>query len=98
MAEGRPAERLRVYLAELTPQARALLLAELERSAARGEAVPGADLILPELRRLFRNSSFTAERVGNPARLFFAPLEPFLIDDAEHHYPGRIARAALDPI
>ena len=37
--------------------------------------------------------------LGNPQRLFFAPLEPFLVDDApERKHRGRIARACLDPI
>ena len=38
-------------------------------------------------------------RIGNPARLFFAPVEPFLIDDAaDHKRAGRLARVSLEPI
>ena len=40
-----------------------------------------------------------APRIGNAARLFFQPLEPFLVDDrGEHKHPGRIARASLEPL
>ena len=36
-------------------------------------------------------------RVGHCARLFFKPLEPFLVDDrADHNHPGRIARRSLE--
>lgn len=43
--------------------------------------------------------SFAASRGGSLSRLFFQPIEPFLVDDvAAHHHPGRIARAALEPI
>lgn len=100
MAEALPVERLRAYIQELKPQARALLLAELERGAARGEAVPGTDLILDELRRTLRASPGEAARVNNAARLFFAPLDLFLVNEAgaEALPPGRIGRNALDPI
>src|SRR5258708_5324578 len=105
MAETLPVERLRAYLQELKPEARAMLLAALERGATRGETVPGGDLILQELRRTLRNSaddevSGQGERVNTAARLFFAPLDPFLVDDTEAEAlpPGRIGRSALDPI
>src|SRR5262249_34723404 len=51
MAGERPLEKLRVFLRDLNPQARALLRAELERAAARGDEVPGGTFILEELRR-----------------------------------------------
>ena len=39
------------------------------------------------------------KRPGNLARLFFQPLEPFLVDDiATHRHPGRIARVTLEPV
>ena len=76
-----------------------MLIAELERGLLRGEEVAGAELVLQELRRAVRSSGLSAERIGSPARQFFQPLEPFLVDDAlDHKHHGRIARAALDPI
>lgn len=99
MAEALPVERLRAYLQELKPEARVLLLAELERT--RGDAVPGGALLLAELRRTVRGSAPDsppeAARIDNSARLFFAPLDPFLIDHDEAPQAGRIARTALDP-
>src|SRR5581483_4382700 len=99
MADGLPVERLRQYLRELKPEARSLLIAELERGLLRGEATPGAELVLQELRRLAREAGRPASRGGSLSRLFFQPLEPFLVDDiATHKHPGRIARVALEPI
>ncbi len=97
--QGLPVERLRQYLVELKPEARALLIAELERGLLRGDDTAGAELVLNELRRSLREAGRRVQRIGNPARLFFQPLEPFLVDDLpEHQHRGRIARVALDPI
>ncbi len=99
MADGLLVERLRQYLRDLNPDARALLIAELERGLLRGDDAPGAELVLQELRRSAREPSRPSSRTGSLARLFFQPLEPFLVDDtASHNHPGRIARVALDPI
>ncbi len=96
---GQPVERLRQYLRQLSPGARALLIAELERALLRGDEVPGGDLVLQEVRQAVRESGAQAPRIGNPARLFFRPIEPFLVDDtAAHKHQGRIARASLEPI
>jgi hypothetical protein len=97
--EGQPVERLRDYLRTLTPAARAMLVHELERSMLRGDDSAGNDLILQELRRTIRADSQPTPRIGDTARLFFAPLEPFLIDAAaDHKRIGRIARLSLEPI
>jgi len=99
MADGLLLERLRRYLRDLKPEARALLIAELERGLLRGDETPGAELVLQELRRATRDAGRASPRSGSLARLFFQPLEPFLVDDtASHGHPGRIARVALDPI
>jgi len=93
------AERLRDYLRTLKPQARAMLVAELERGLLRGEEVAGNDVVLQELRRAIRTAEQRVTRVGDAARLFFAPLEPFLTDDtADHKRVGRLARVSLDSI
>jgi hypothetical protein len=99
MADDLPVERLRQYLRELKPEARVLLTGELERGLLRGEGTSGAELVLQELRRAARESVRPSQRIGSLARLFFQPLEPFLVDDiAAHSHPGRIARVALEPI
>lgn len=98
MADGLLVERLRQYLRDLKPEARALLMTELERGLLRGEETAGAELVLQELRRNARENG-RPSRPGNLARLFFQPLEPFLVDDvATHSHPGRIARVSLEPI
>jgi hypothetical protein len=92
-------DRLRQFLRELKPDTQALLIAELERSLLRGDEATGAELVLQELRRFARESGRPSARAGNLARMFFQPLEPFLVDDvATHKHPGRIARVSLDPI
>ena len=98
-SDGHSVERLREYLLTLKPEARSMLIAELERAMLRGEEVAGSELILQELRRTIRASSQPVPRIGNAARLFFAPIEPFLVDDpADHKRLGRIARVSLEPI
>ena len=94
-----PVERLRRYLREISPQARALLLRELERGALSGEQLPGLDLILEELRKEQRASNHTSERFDAPDRRFFLPIEPFLVDEEIPEWTaGRIARASLPRI
>ena len=90
-------ERLRAYLRELPRGALALLALELERAVARGDQFPEG--LLEEVRGALRESGQPASRAGDPTRVFFAALEPFLVnDDAAQKRPGRIARAVLSPM
>ncbi len=99
MAGGHPVEKLRGFLRDLKPEARAQLMAELERGLSRGEEMPGADLVLQELRRSLRGKSRLPEQIGEAASLFFAPVEPFVVDDApERVHQGRIAQASIGPL
>jgi len=92
-------ERLRSFLGGLQPGSRALLIAELERGILRGDDIGGSELILTELHRSVRDADPAAQRVSKAERLFFEPLEPFLIDDSgPESVPGRISRAALPPV
>jgi hypothetical protein len=98
-SDGQSIERLREYLQALTPEARSMLVQELERNLLRGEEGAGNDLVLQELRRAIRADAQEVPRIGDAARMFFAPLEPFLIDGrADHKRIGRIARVSLEPI
>ena len=57
----------------------------------------GASLVLQELRHVIREQRDGGPRIGSSARLFFKPLEPFLVDDrADHKHPGRVSRSALE--
>src|SRR3954463_15165202 len=98
--QGDPAvDKLRAFLRGLKPGAQALLIAELERGLLQGTASAGAELILAELRRNVREGQSKSARFGDPARLFFHPIESFLVDDGpDHKHRGRIARAALEPL
>jgi hypothetical protein len=98
-----PSESLQGYLRQLTPQTRARLLAEIERLRQNGEEVPGGDLLLNELRGEFRQDGRADgranERLDQPARHFFRPLEPYLTDRSpERANAGQVSRASLPPI
>lgn len=98
-SDGQSVERLRDYLRTLKPEARAMLGTELERGVLRGDEAAGNEFVLQELRRTIRAAGQAVPRIGDAARLFFAPLEPFLIDDgADHKRVGRLARVSLEPI
>ena len=99
MADALPNDKLRQYLRELTPEARSLLAAELERALLRGEAPPGASAILEELRKTARRERPQAAPCRQSAAAVLCAVEPFLVDDTpERKHRGRIARACLDPI
>ena len=68
---GDPAvDKLRAYLRALKPGAQALLIAELERGLLQGTAAPGAELILPELRRSLRNGQTRSARFSARSIVF----------------------------
>ena len=75
----RASEQLKDYLAQLSPQVRGRLLAELERLLELGEPIPRTEELIASLRAEFPNGN---ERRNEAARLFFQPLEPVLVDGA----------------
>ena len=92
-------DRLRDYLAQLSPGAQALLMREFERAVERGEDPTVANLVLEQLRKIMRANDVDARpRTDNPARILFHPLEPFLIEGNVAPRPGQIRRASLLPI
>ena len=94
-----PIERLRDYLRQLPPQAQAMLMREFERAIARGEDTTVATLVIEQLRKIARaGGDETAPRSGDLARLFFRPLEPFLVEGNAPVRLGQIRRASLVPV
>ena len=92
-------ERLRDYLAQLPPQALALLMREFERAMERGEDTGVASVVLEQLRGLARGAGDSApRRKEDAARLVFRSLEPFLVDTNLPGRPGQIRRASLLPV
>ncbi len=104
-------ERLRDYLVQLPPQAQALLMREFERAIERGEDTAVATLVLEQLRQVVRGGQDTGSleaprneedggrrRSGEAARLFYRPLEPFLVEGTLPTRPGQIRRASLMPV
>jgi len=92
-------ERLRDYLAQLPPQAQALLMREFERAIERGEDVSVATFVLEQLRKVVRGAEDEARpRTDDPARLTFRTLEPFLVEGNLPVRPGQIRRASLLPV
>lgn len=93
------ADRIQEFLQRLTPLTRSSLLTELERLEMCDGEMPGSAEILAKLRAEFRKDGSTQNRVSNPSRYFFAPLEPLLVDGApEHANSGRIQRGSLAAI
>ena len=92
-------DRIWEFLQRLTPLTRSCLLNELERLDSCGEEVPGSADIQARLRAEFRKDGSTQNRMNSPSRIFFTPLDPFLIDATpEHDNPGRIPRSSLAPV
>jgi hypothetical protein len=92
-------ERLRDYLAQLPPQAQALLMREFERAIERGEDVAVATFVLEQLRKVVRGTEEEAQpRIDDPARLLFRPLEPFLAESNAQVRPGQVRRSSLLPV
>jgi hypothetical protein len=91
--------RLKEFLQRLTPPTRSNLLEELERLEHCGAEIPGAVQVLETLRAEFRSSGQTQKRNSTPARHFFTPLEPLLLDGApQHEAAGGIQRGSLSAI
>jgi hypothetical protein len=92
----RASDQLKQYLAQLSPQVRGRLLGELERLLELGEAIPRTEELIASLRAEFPNGP---ERISEPERFFFQPLDPVLVDGApERANTGQIARGSLLPI
>jgi hypothetical protein len=98
-SDGQSPERLQEYIRNLKPEARALLLQQLERGLLDGTVSSRNHAVLEELRRVIRVQPQAVPRIGDAERLFFAPLEPFLFEGpADHKRIGRISRSVLEPI
>ena len=91
--------KLKEYLAQLAPQVRGRLLAELERLLLQGEELPRLEELITSLRTELIAAGQNQDRMGNPGRYFFQPLEPVLVDRApERANSGQVARGSLGPI
>ncbi len=92
-------DQLNQYLAQLAPQVRWRLLAELERLHLQGEDLPRLEELITSLRAELVAAGQAQDRIGNPGRYFFQPLDPVLVDRApENANAGQIARGSLGPI
>jgi hypothetical protein len=91
--------RLKEFLQRLAPPTRSNLLDELERLELSGAEMPGSIQVMETLRAEFRSNGQTQKRNSIPARYFFAPLEPLLVEGApEHAAVGGIQRWSLSAI
>jgi hypothetical protein len=94
-------ERLREYLAQLPPQAQALLMRGFERALERGQDTAVATLVLDQLRKIVRKTEADAApppRTDDLSRLLFQVLEPFLVEAGAPIRAGQIRRSSLAPI
>lgn len=94
-------ERLRDYLAQLPPQAQALLMREFERALERGQDTAVATLVLDQLRKIVRKTEAdeaAPPRTDDLSRLLFQVLEPFLVEAGAPIRVGQVRRSSLAPI
>jgi hypothetical protein len=99
MTQETSVDRIREFLGRLTRQARSSLLTEIERKQLYGEDISGSALILAELRAEFRCGGEPNNRIGNPSRHFFKPIEALFVDRSpERTNSGQISRGSLSPI
>ena len=75
-SDGQSVERLRDYLRTLKPEARAMLVTELERGMLRGDEAAGNEFVLQELRRTIRAAGQAVPRIGDPPVLRAARAVP----------------------
>ena len=93
------ADRIRKYLGHLTSHVRSNLLVEIERMQMYDEDISGFEIILAELRAEFRKSGEKPNRIGNPSRYFFKPIEALFVDRSpERANAGQISRGSLSAI
>ena len=85
-------ERIWEFLQRLTPVTRSCLLTELERLELCGVEIPGSADIQAKLRAEFRKDGSSQGRAGDPARYFYAPLEPVLVWIVDRSASGRSPR------
>jgi hypothetical protein len=91
--------RLIEFLQRLAPPTRSNLLDELERLELSGTEIPGVGEVMDTLRAEFRGNGQSQKRNNAPARLFFASLEPLLVEGApQHATTGGILRGSLSAI
>jgi hypothetical protein len=98
-APNSASDQLKQYLSQLAPQVRWRLLAELERLHMQGEDLPRLEELITSLRTELIAAGHAQDRIGNPGRYFFQPLDAVLVDRApESANSGQIARGSLGPI
>lgn len=97
VANLRVADQLRGLFGGIDASARANLLLTFEKSRLNGEAMPGAEFIIEELRQSLRGKGYEGgSRLYDARRLFFDPANPFLISESTNEFtPGRIRRGSL---
>ena len=92
-------DRILEFLQRLTPLTRSCLLTELERLDSLRRRDAGLCGHPGQAARRVPQGRIDPEPHQLPSRIFFAPLEPLLIDGApEHANSGRIPRGSLAPI
>lgn len=98
-ADAQALDQVKSYLATLSPRLRAKLVSEIETQRLKGKSEPAHEVVLNLVRSVMRSEAEEAKRTGSPERLFYEPLEPFLIDEAgSNKHKGFISRKALDAV
>src|SRR5437762_12014801 len=88
------------YLKRLPIQAKLRLMEQIESARLHDHQVASASVVLDTLRKDLRAAgALPPQRRPSPSRLFFGPLQPFLLDrPPERPRRGRIGRQSLASI
>ncbi|MCC2112742.1 MAG: hypothetical protein KDJ16_11970 [Hyphomicrobiales bacterium] len=92
-------DKLKHYLIGLPPETRRTLIRGLETAKARGDDASQYELIMTAAREAFGSEDESFPQRTTPKRLFFKPVEPFLISETlPKKQRAQIHRSSLDSI
>ncbi len=92
-------DKLKHYLIGLPPETRRTLIRGLESARARGDDASQYELIMAAAREAFASENDSFPERATPKRLFFKPIEPFLISETlPRKERAQIHRSSLDSL
>jgi hypothetical protein len=91
-------DSIRAYLSRLAPEEQAKHLRSIEAGSFSDYDISIARIIEQQLRFLLRQSGYYRDRISNPSRTFFEPIQHVLVDGDADTLKGEISRKSLRAI
>jgi hypothetical protein len=91
-------QQLSAHLRTLSPPMQAELLQKIRTNSFGDLDLQHVKFIEHELTILLSQSKYQQDRIGNLSRLFFAPVEGFLVDGTADRSKGEITRNSIKPL